>query len=1036
MSEGFEAGCMDSTILEHSFLRMNQLRSQAHVAQQSRHEKLRVQNSPSSPQLGSQSDTSGYSNYILHQAPITSTVQQQTKNCESSRQGYQGGHSEIPMYDGNMISSEMFNFPIEAELLGVPPKGTMVLQQAQAASSDDGSDRPSLPYAIFGHHPGSNLSAIKTNVGTANLGSNWKSLNAQSNNEWPVKHIQGIPNAVYGGQNSIATTLFGGLQSGILKDGSITTSPNIHGDAMQLYLMNPGYAGYPETTTSGSMQHSSNEIANQGTETQKHLVEVPVPPNFPPFQQTALPLVAEVGTSSQGLCIAQIPSNLRESGQWPNGGNELVLLPAYGNIHNGSQYMSPRYSNAVSWANRQGGSLQWNPEHSFDESKAGEDFRTEQLSMGRDRSGQGLSLSLSSHHPSLQQLDAMASHRANVLQVATATEVKAKSEELFNNHGANGSTGAVPGYVSSYSRDENVPGKGYVAGGSTMELHMNVGNLGPFGGYATVLKNSKYLKPAQELLDEFCNVGRGLQTNNMLKQKISSRSEDWVDRNLVAGSNAVENNNGMKSEIGGKIVNSCTQAATSSSTYASGETPNESAMGQTPYSGDRFEIQRRKTKLSSMLEEVHRRYRQYCEQMHMVKASFESIAGMGSATPYTKLALKAMSRHFRCLRDAISNQLRAAKKALGEDCSGPGTSRGETPRLRFLDQSLRQQRAVQHLGMLEQHAWRPQRGLPERSVSVLRAWLFEHFLHPYPTDADKHMLARQTGLSRSQVSNWFINARVRLWKPMVEDMYLQEIKEASDMDVTTGKRKENESRDKTESPLGEEKNMNKHGKIMLDGGVSSDKQSASECEGSKVDHGGSTSQTGQESSGTALSIPLDSQFRSGDKVDGTREADMDVNLNRINVGSLSSVNAGPTIGVDRKLLDETHGCINFEQGMKRFRNDLDRNRFQGFDNTVNYTYSHESAGMGGRYSHEELTPRQIGSHAGVSLTLGLRHSGGQEKYNNGLYLSRDDSAPDTNHHFNIHHHGNDQGYGNHGFDTQNIQFRKHVESQLLHDFVG
>jgi hypothetical protein len=26
--------------------------------------------------------------------------------------------------------------------------------------------------------------------------------------------------------------------------------------------------------------------------------------------------------------------------------------------------------------------------------------------------------------------------------------------------------------------------------------------------------------------------------------------------------------------------------------------------------------------------------------------------------------------------------------------------------------------------------WRPHRGLPERSVSVLKAWLFENFLHP------------------------------------------------------------------------------------------------------------------------------------------------------------------------------------------------------------------------------------------------------------------------------------------------------------------
>ncbi|KAL7604763.1 hypothetical protein Lser_V15G20476 [Lactuca serriola] len=84
------------------------------------------------------------------------------------------------------------------------------------------------------------------------------------------------------------------------------------------------------------------------------------------------------------------------------------------------------------------------------------------------------------------------------------------------------------------------------------------------------------------------------------------------------------------------------------------------------------------------------------------------------------------------------------------------------------------------MGMMEPEAWRPQRGLPERSVNILRAWLFEHFLHPYPSDADKHLLARQTGLSRNQVSNWFINARVRLWKPMVEEMYQQESKEEAE----------------------------------------------------------------------------------------------------------------------------------------------------------------------------------------------------------------------------------------------------------------
>ncbi|KAF7823375.1 BEL1-like homeodomain protein 9 [Senna tora] len=36
--------------------------------------------------------------------------------------------------------------------------------------------------------------------------------------------------------------------------------------------------------------------------------------------------------------------------------------------------------------------------------------------------------------------------------------------------------------------------------------YRNVGPLGPFTGYATILKSSRFLKPAQELLDEFCGL--------------------------------------------------------------------------------------------------------------------------------------------------------------------------------------------------------------------------------------------------------------------------------------------------------------------------------------------------------------------------------------------------------------------------------------------------------------------------------------------------------------------------------------------------
>jgi len=60
--------------------------------------------------------------------------------------------------------------------------------------------------------------------------------------------------------------------------------------------------------------------------------------------------------------------------------------------------------------------------------------------------------------------------------------------------------------------------------------------------------------------------------------------------------------------------------------------------------------------------------------------------------------------------------------------------------------------------------------LPKAAVTALRKWLFAHFAHPYPTDDEKQMLATATSLQVIQVNYWFINARVRIWRPMIESM--------------------------------------------------------------------------------------------------------------------------------------------------------------------------------------------------------------------------------------------------------------------------
>ncbi|KAI3464907.1 hypothetical protein Pfo_021570 [Paulownia fortunei] len=265
-------------------------------------------------------------------------------------------------------------------------------------------------------------------------------------------------------------------------------------------------------------------------------------------------------------------------------------------------------------------------------------------------------------------------------------------------------------------------------------------------GFAGTFCNSKYLKAAQDLLDELVSVHRA--------PKLSEKVQNFNSFGQDGSTGKDAKRDGVSAELQ--------------------ESTNNASHDLSP--SERHDLQNKLTKLLSMLDEVDRRYKQYCHQMQVVVSSFDMVAGRGAALPYTALALQTISRQFRCLRDAIRKQIQATQKSLGEqDVNSHGL--GVLSRLRHVDQQLRQQKALQQFGVMRQ-PWRPQRGLPETAVSVLRAWLFEHFLHPYPKDSEKIVLARETGLTRSQVANWFINARVRLWKPMIEEMYKEEFGDA------------------------------------------------------------------------------------------------------------------------------------------------------------------------------------------------------------------------------------------------------------------
>ncbi|KAJ8765969.1 hypothetical protein K2173_020485 [Erythroxylum novogranatense] len=231
--------------------------------------------------------------------------------------------------------------------------------------------------------------------------------------------------------------------------------------------------------------------------------------------------------------------------------------------------------------------------------------------------------------------------------------------------------------------------------------------LGPFTGYASILKTSRFLKPAQQILDELCGVNcEGLPF-----------SLDWLSDSEV--------------------------------------------MRESMYLGDQMDNGWKNLKLTLMLEEVCRGYKLYYHQMQSVASSFRIVAGLANAAPYVCYAIKLVFKHFTCLKNAIFDQIKL---------SGKGKTSGFC---------VAQQQHIQNKTLAIQHhvhVWRSQRGLPEHAVAVLKSWLFEHFLHPYPSDSEKQTLSQQTGLSRTQVSNWFINARVRLWKPMVEEVHVLESK--------------------------------------------------------------------------------------------------------------------------------------------------------------------------------------------------------------------------------------------------------------------
>ncbi|CAH0478531.1 unnamed protein product [Peronospora belbahrii] len=120
--------------------------------------------------------------------------------------------------------------------------------------------------------------------------------------------------------------------------------------------------------------------------------------------------------------------------------------------------------------------------------------------------------------------------------------------------------------------------------------------------------------------------------------------------------------------------------------------------------------------------------------------------------PSRELRLPSFSTSSPCLYE-VENQ---------HHTSGPGASSSTD------EEEMIEPRVEKNLSSRRKKGTRRGTLHPE-AKNVLKAWMFspEHFAHPYPSEEEKEELAQEAGIEVKQLSNWFTNARKRLWQPVL-----------------------------------------------------------------------------------------------------------------------------------------------------------------------------------------------------------------------------------------------------------------------------
>ena len=123
--------------------------------------------------------------------------------------------------------------------------------------------------------------------------------------------------------------------------------------------------------------------------------------------------------------------------------------------------------------------------------------------------------------------------------------------------------------------------------------------------------------------------------------------------------------------------------------------------------------------------QVNHRYNWCLDHIQNVISTFHDATNSSSPQVLARFTLHTVSSAFKNLRERITGHILLASQE-----SSKGCMRGKE---KAFESSFVEKQWTLQLGRKDQQSWRPQRGLPERSVSVLRAWMFQNFLHPWVT---------------------------------------------------------------------------------------------------------------------------------------------------------------------------------------------------------------------------------------------------------------------------------------------------------------